>query len=382
MFFYTIALLSLSVPMTSYSAGPAVIAKIDRHLWSESLNTPTGFDKASRAAILVYALNLNEMRGMSDAEMLVAFKIKSVNHASVMKWLDKELTLSLHNYQTAAKNCTAGDWTCIGTPSKPDELLTKARGWHITVPAPLHTWRDNLTQFVRTYLAEQMRLAALFPKVSSEIDLFNSHEWNGDDFADREFLLTFDDGPSGVEGNTDQVLAMLAAQQKSAVFFMLGSHLQNRLKKTNAANLAALYANQCVASHGWEHQSHAKWPQWQTSILNTQTLLKSVFSNPNPKIQSFVPLFRPPYGQRKADSGAFFQEQGLQVALWNLDSQDWNNHVDADDIVNRMTGLMLIKRHGVLLFHDIHPKANRALPILFDELSNAVKLRDCHQIEH
>jgi peptidoglycan/xylan/chitin deacetylase (PgdA/CDA1 family) len=175
---------------------------------------------------------------------------------------------------------------------------------------------------------------------------------------------------------------MLAAQQKSAVFFMLGSHLQNRLKKTNAANLAALYANQCVASHGWEHQSHAKWPQWQTSILNTQTLLKSVFSNPNPKIQSFVPLFRPPYGQRKADSGAFFQEQGLQVALWNLDSQDWNNHVDADDIVNRMTGLMLIKRHGVLLFHDIHPKANRALPILFDELSNAVKLRDCHQIEH
>jgi peptidoglycan/xylan/chitin deacetylase (PgdA/CDA1 family) len=225
-----------------------------------------------------------------------------------------------------------------------------------------------------------MRLAALFPKVSSEIDFFNSNEWNGDSFADREFLLTFDDGPSGIGGNTDQVLAMLAAQQKTAVFFMLGSNLQNRLNKTNAAILATLYKNQCVASHGWEHQSHAKWPQWESSITDTQTLLKAVFSNQNLKSQNFIPFFRPPYGQRKADSGTFFHQQGLQVALWNLDSQDWNNHVDANDIVNRMMTLMLIKRHGVLLFHDVHPKAAIALPVMFDELGHAVEWRDCQLI--
>lgn len=91
-------------------------------------------------------------------------------------------------------------------------------------------------------------------------------------------------------------------------------------------------------------------------------------------------LFRPPYGQRKDDSGTFFQSQSLHVALWNIDSQDWNGHVDVNDITNRMITLMLIKRHGVLLFHDVHPKAKVALPIIFSKLNNAVEWENCHQM--
>ncbi len=89
-------------------------------------------------------------------------------------------------------------------------------------------------------------------------------------------------------------------------------------------------------------------------------------------------LFRPPYGQRKQDSGAFFRSQSLHVALWNLDSQDWNRHVSVDDIINRM--LMLIKRHGVLLFHDVHPKVKVALPLMLKALGNSVNWGDCHQL--
>jgi peptidoglycan/xylan/chitin deacetylase (PgdA/CDA1 family) len=139
--------------------------------------------------------------------------------------------------------------------------------------------------------------------------------------------------------------------------------------------VATLYKNQCVANHGWEHQSHAKWANWQDSIQRTQTLITSTLSTGNA-----LPLFRPPYGQRQADSGAFFQQQGLQVALWNLDSQDWNKQVNSDHILNRMLTLMLIKRHGVLLFHDVHPKAKAALPLLFNEVGNAVEWRNCHSL--
>jgi peptidoglycan/xylan/chitin deacetylase (PgdA/CDA1 family) len=236
-------------------------------------------------------------------------------------------------------------------------------------------WHTNLAQFSRAYVAEQLRLAALFPHISSEIDIFNSNEWNGDNFTDRQFLLTFDDGPTQAQGNTDDTLAMLAAQQKSAVFFVLGENLHNRINKTNADSVATLYKNQCVANHGWEHQSHAKWANWQDSIQRTQALITSTLTTGNA-----LPLFRPPYGQRKADSGAFFQQQGLQVTLWNLDSQDWNKQVNSDDILNRILTLMLIKRHGVLLFHDVHPKAKAALPLLFKEVGNAVEWRDCHQL--
>ncbi len=363
-------LLSLS----AHGAGPAVIAKADRQLWQESINTVDGFDKASRAAVLAYIVTLDDIQKLSNTDMKAAFKIKTVNRTSVTKWFNKEWALTVLNYQNAAKNCTTADWTCVGTINSAADLINQAVAWQAKIPATLSAWHDNIDHFSRAYTAEQLRLAALFPKVSSEIDFFNDNEWNGDNFADRQFLLTFDDGPTKPHSNTDDTLAMLATNQKSAVFFVLGENFQNRLHKTDAKTLAALYKNQCVAIHGWEHQSHAKWVNWQESIKRTKTLLTTTLAD------NFSPLFRPPYGQRKADSGAFFQQQGLQVALWNLDSQDWNNQVNSDDILNRMLTLMLIKRHGVLLFHDVHPKAKAALPLLFNELGNAVEWQDCHRL--
>ncbi len=364
-----------------YAAGPAMVAKVDRQLWQEPINTPESFDKASRAYVLVYALMLQEMQKLSDTDMKSAFKIKTVNRASVTKWLNKELTLSLRNYQAAAKNCVDTDWTCVGSVTSTADLIKKSEALATKIPHNLSAWHVNLEHFTRAYITEQMRLAALFPAVSSEIDIFNDREWTGEAFADRQFLLTFDDGPTQAQGETDEVIAMLAANQKNAVFFVIGESFQNRLNKADAKTVAALYKNQCVAIHGWEHQSHAVWEKWQDSIKRTQSLLTSVLPKQSDATTgSFLPLFRPPYGQRRADSGAFFQQQNLQVTLWNMDSQDWNNQVNSDDIFNRMITLMLIKRHGVLLFHDVQTKAKTALPLLFNELGNAVEWQDCHSL--
>jgi peptidoglycan/xylan/chitin deacetylase (PgdA/CDA1 family) len=372
--YWKLLVLSCLLSGATYAAGPAVVAKVNSQLWQAPINTPDSFDKASRAAMLLYALSLQHQQSLSDAEMKAAFNIKTVNRASVMKWINKELALTVRNYQAAAKSCTSDDWTCVDAVNSTADLLTKAAAWQTKIPVSSSAWQDNFAQFAQTYTTEQARLAALFPATSSEIDFFNANEWNGDDFADRQFLLTFDDGPTKVQGDTDTVLTMLAAQQKSAVFFVIGKNFQNRLHKTDASTIATLYQHQCVAVHGWEHQSHAKWANWQDSVKRTRSLVAS--NAP----ESFSPLFRPPYGQRRADSGAFFQQQGLQVVLWNLDAQDWNRQMNSDDIVPRMLSLMLIKRHGVLLFHDILPKANAALPILFHELGSAVVWRDCHTL--
>ncbi|MES2300421.1 MAG: polysaccharide deacetylase family protein [Pseudomonadota bacterium] len=363
---------SLAAPALA-DVGPATVARADRHLWPETLNSRNGFDKASRASILGYVAVLQQMQARTDADMTAAFKIKSFNRASVDKWLKRELALSLQNYQRAARDCMANDFTCVGAVETTGQLLSKAEAWRTTVPPALAAWSANLSGFAQAYVSEQLRLAALFPKVSSEIDRFDEQrEWNGDALEDKQFLLTFDDGPSAAGGSTDDTLAMLAQTKKQGVFFMLGANLQTRAAKTGVPALAAMYKNQCAASHGWEHQSHAKWEQWQDSVKRTQALLNTTFAKAD-----VLPYFRPPYGQRTADSAAFFQQQGLQVALWNLDSQDWNAHVSADDVTNRMIALMLIKRHGVLLFHDIHAKAKSALPVIFDELGSAVEWRDC-----
>jgi peptidoglycan/xylan/chitin deacetylase (PgdA/CDA1 family) len=366
------AALLAGAPAARADVGPSVVARADLSLWHEPLSTRAGFDKASRGAILVYVGVLDEMHRMSDGDMLAAFGIKSVNRASTEKWLKKELALSAANYQRAAAGCAAGDWTCLPAGA-PGDIVAAAAAWNRTVAPEFAPWRDNLAGFAHAYAGEQLRLAALFPKISSEIDTFNEREWNGDALPDTVFQLSFDDGPTLPGGTTDDTLRMLEAAHRHAVFFMLGGNLQKRVEKTDAATLAALYRNQCVASHGWEHQSHAKWDQWQDSVRRTQALLDATF----PK-DVVLPYFRPPYGQRRADSGPFFQEQGLQIALWNLDSQDWNAHVTAPDIIDRMTTLALIKRHGVMLFHDVHPKAKVALPAIFEKLGGAVEWRDCH----
>jgi len=350
--------------------GPSMVAKADLGLWHEPIDTRAGFDKASRAAILVYAAALGDMGRMSDADMLASFRIKSVNRASVDKWLAKELALAMANYKLAAARCSAGDWTCVALAR---DLPATAAAWMRGLPAAQSAWRDNMDAFARAYAGEQLRLAALFPKTTSEIDTFDDNEWNGDALPDTVFQLTFDDGPTAPGGNTDDTLRMLNAAHRHAIFFMLGGNLQARVNKADAAAVSQLFAKQCVASHGWEHQSHQRWDQWQDSVKRTQALLGSTFAK-----DAVMPYFRPPYGQRRADAGPFFREQGLQIALWNLDSQDWNAHVTPADVVDRMTTLALIKRHGIMLFHDVHPKAKVALPTIFDKLGDAVDWRDCH----
>lgn len=346
------------------------VAVGNRRLWTESVNTANGFDRASRAAILFYALELDARKTDEN---------KIFNRPSVVKWLDKELNLARQNYKQAAKTCQANDWTCIGETNNPDEFFTKARA--LQIPAALDSWQENIAEFVGVYVAEQIHLADIFPRTSSEIDLFNDNEWTGDGFGDRQFYLTFDDGPSFSGGNTDNVLQMLAAQKKTAVFFVLGQQFANRQKTNGAGALAKLYEGQCVGAHGWQHLSHEKGiysigTRWQDSVNKTIDLVKETFVGTS----VFVPLFRPPYGQRKSDSGAFFQKENLQVALWNLDSQDWNAQINAEDIVNRMETLMLIKRRGVLLFHDIHPKAAKAVPVIINDFGSAVEWGDCHRI--
>jgi peptidoglycan/xylan/chitin deacetylase (PgdA/CDA1 family) len=94
-----------------------------------------------------------------------------------------------------------------------------------------------------------------------------------------------------------------------------------------------------------------------------------------------VPLFRPPYGERRADSGEFFANQRLRVVLWNIDSQDWRDTVLADDAASRVMTLMLLWRHGIVLFHDVYPKAQTAVPQLAAWAARVgVHWLDCHRI--
>lgn len=353
-----------------HAAGPQTMATVDRASWPRKLDSPAAFDTASRAEILMFAKALLASEGSDKATLKQQLGVKQVNLDSLQAVRQRFWARLLENYQLAQVSCTPAAAFC----SPITDLATlRQQASQLLIAPQFATWASSSAAFHYSYLNEQLRLAALFPAVSSEIALFSEREHNGDELADRQFLLTFDDGPTASNGSSDRLLATLTEGKLSAIFYVLGSSLQTRLQRSSAGELKSLYAGQCVGLHGWEHKSHGQWSEWQRSVIRSNALVRQTLPD------NYVAWFRPPYGQRLPDSGGFFQQQGLQVGLWNIDSQDWSNKVSADAAGQRVLTLMLLWRRGVILFHDIQSKAPVVVPWLVRATQGSgVRWQDCH----
>jgi len=364
------ALLAIVVGPT-FAAGPAEVAVGDRGAWPHPFTSAAAFDLASRAELLAFGNALANTEKLNDRELQELLNVKTFDHNSVERIRAKYWNRLTANYLLASAHCEGNQPFCVAVHDQAD--FRKAAVAFDAAPQPIYRdWFTQARSFHRTYLAELLRLAALFPRVNSEVDTYSPRELDGNALPDRSFLLTFDDGPTLQGGTTDDMLETLRASHLNGVFFTLGAQLQKRLQQGGPTTMASAYRGMCVGSHGWEHRSHSTLPLWQDSVTRSVGL---VHDNPP---ASFVPLFRPPYGQRKPDSGEFLSSRGLYVVLWNIDSQDWNAKMSADDVKQRVRTLMLLWRHGVILFHDIHPKAQVAVPWLAKQLDAAgIQWVDC-----
>ncbi|TXI35929.1 MAG: polysaccharide deacetylase family protein [Aquipseudomonas alcaligenes] len=338
-----VGLCCLALALGTWAAGPERVASYDRDLWPESIDSPERFDRASRQEILAFTRVL-QRTPLDDADALIRFTgVKAPNQASVKLWLEQSRQRLLANYRAAGGS--ADSWTA---------LLEDAQA-----PVADARWQAAAEGFHATYLYEQVRLAALFPAITSEIARLDESELTGDELPDRHFALSFDDGPSANQ-ETEQLRQWLQGEGISAFFFVLGENLERRLKTKPAQSLNALYAGQCLASHGYRHVSHQKLGAWQDSLERTRQLIDSV----QPAGPATSLWFRPPYGQRNAELVAYLKAQDGRVVLWSIDSQDWNARLKPDAMQDRLITLMLLWRKGMLLFHDIHPKARQVLPEL------------------
>lgn len=336
-------LFCLALTLGAWAAGPERVASYDRALWPEPIDSPERFDRASRQEILAFARVL-QRTPLDDADAIIRFTgVKAPNLASVRRWLEQSRQRLLTSYQAAGG--AADSWTA---------LLADAQA-----PVADTRWQAAAEGFHATYLYEQVRLAALFPAVTSEIARLDESELAGDELPDRHFALSFDDGPSANQ-ETEQLRQWLHGEGIAAFFFVLGENLERRLKTQPAQSLNALYAGQCLASHGYRHVAHQKLGSWQDSLERTRQLIDSV----QPAGPATSLWFRPPYGQRNAELVAYLKAQGGRVVLWNIDSQDWNARLKPEAMEDRLITLMLLWRKGMLLFHDIHPKARQVLPEL------------------
>jgi peptidoglycan/xylan/chitin deacetylase (PgdA/CDA1 family) len=358
--------------LNAHAAGPVPLATMDRSVWPEQLTTPALFDVASRAEILAFAHALVASEGQDEAALKVRLGLRKINMVSLNLIRQRLWTRLLENYQFAQQSCEQDASFCVLVEDM-QMLREQATKFTVADDSFYAAWNLPSQGFHERYLTELLHMAALFPLTSSEIERYNSDELTGDELADRTFLLSFDSGPTVAGGTTDWLTDYLRQRKLNATFFVLGKNLQTRETESSAAEVQGLYKQQCVGSQGWQYRSHSQWLDWQSSVQRTAALLQQALPD------NYVAMFRPPYGQRRADSAEFFRGQGLKVSLWNIDSEDWSRDITADQAGQRVLSLMLLWRRGVVVFHDIHNKVETALPWLLNNTAQSgLQWQDCH----
>jgi peptidoglycan/xylan/chitin deacetylase (PgdA/CDA1 family)/uncharacterized caspase-like protein len=183
----------------------------------------------------------------------------------------------------------------------------------------------------------------------------------------KTVVLTFDDGPHRVY--SDEIAAILQQYGVPAVFFEVGRNLGTvdaggvaHLSPSAGTSRRLLKEGFVLANHSYSHSQLSKMTgePLRAEIVRTDTLLKAV----DPGRSA---LFRFPYGARNPEGLQILNELRLRSVLWNIDSLDWADPVPSS-IADRVLRLVDQQGRGIILFHDIHERAVKALPLILDRL--------------
>ena len=189
----------------------------------------------------------------------------------------------------------------------------------------------------------------------------------GRDLPAKTVVLTFDDGPH--KAYTDAITAILKRYDVPGVFFEVGRNIGTvgadgkvALGAMAGISRQLMADGYAVGNHSLTHAqlSRTSGDALREQVLGTDALLRRVSDKR-------APLFRFPYGARNAEGLQLLGEAGLKSIMWNIDSMDWADPVP-ESIVQRVLEQVQKEQRGIILFHDIHDRAVKALPQILDRL--------------
>ncbi len=180
-----------------------------------------------------------------------------------------------------------------------------------------------------------------------------------DFLADKEVVLTFDDGPW--PGNTPAVLKALADECTKAVFFPIGKHATYHpeiLKQVAAAG-------HTVGAHTWSHAN-----------LNSKMMTEQLARDEIEKGYSAVklalgaapsPFFRFPELQHGPAAMAYLGSRNIATFSCDLDSFDFRAK-NSEQIINTVMTKLDKRGKGIILMHDFQKHTAEAMPALLRRL--------------
>src|ERR1700761_1750566 len=177
---------------------------------------------------------------------------------------------------------------------------------------------------------------------------------------DHEVVLTFDDGP--LPRNSDQVLAILAAQCVKATFFTIG-----QMAHVYPANVRKLRdAGHTIGTHSQNHPlTMNKMPpdRIKSEVDDGIASVKAALGEDADK--SLAPFFRIPGLMRAEPVEDYLGSLGIQT--WSADflADDWR-HISSQREYDLAIQRLEAKGKGILLLHDIQARTVAALPRILE----------------
>jgi len=160
----------------------------------------------------------------------------------------------------------------------------------------------------------------------------------GDARRPKCVAFTFDDGPN--PHWTPRVLDTLSAHGARGTFFVLGQ----AVKPISEVFERTVGEGHEVGTHSW---SHRKFPPMSDGEARTD--LRRCIRVMKEQGAEAIRWFRPPWGEYTARTKAVAAQLGLGIAMWDIDTLDWQQP-GVDKICQRITrGL---KDGAVILMHD------------------------------
>jgi len=184
----------------------------------------------------------------------------------------------------------------------------------------------------------------------------------------KTVVLTFDDGPHA--RHTDRILAILKKHgNPPSVFFQVGKNIGSideagtiAFRTSAQAARNVIKAGHMIANHSYSHPVLTKLSQvdYTEEIQRTSQLIETVSS-------ATPVMFRAPYGERNDAIIELLQSRHMRSVMWNVDSRDWADPIPSS-IANRVLEVVRKENKGIILFHDIHSRTVKALPLVLEQL--------------
>lgn len=165
--------------------------------------------------------------------------------------------------------------------------------------------------------------------------------------------LTFDDGPDA--RYTPSLLDVLYEQQVPATFFLVGQQIEGNERIVQEL----VSSGHEIGGHTDSHPNlnQLTESQGRAELERMQAALDKALGKRFP-----VNYQRPPYGEYPA----WMEQDGkLQLALWTLDGQDWENP-QAEEICRRV--VQAAKDGDVIVLHDNNPQTVQAVKQIISAL--------------